>query len=511
MSTEKDQFKVLWEDAVAKYEKSIGRTLSGPVQALLKQLESPENLVEYVEREHKEFITFRRRSNLASRLKVVAKPIIALSTVAQSAIGLSPFAPASVIFGATVYLVKATNGVSDAYDWIDDLFNKLGEFTVCLGQYCESGVHLHLRAKIVEILGCLLEILAVAEKAIRQGRWKKYAKVVFLGADDPVKASFDRLAKLFGALDGLVLTIDYATNQRVDKRTDEISKTGKETLEIVKTMQQGLQDKLRKDLLDWLSPTDFGTRQDDLLADKEKDTGQWFLDSPEFNRWIGGPKQILFCPGIPGAGKTMMAAIAIDQLFDQVRNESNGVAFVYCSYTTPVDKHANAVLSALLRQLVQLRPSIPEHVLRLYEDKSKQRSKLSSTEVFSTLQSVLKDYSKVYVVVDALDECMDEKGTRPQLLERLHSLQSEADLRLMITSRFTTEVEKEFGQVPKLEVRASDEDVKRFVAGQIYRLPKCIRRDEDLQSSVRDKIADAADGMLVYHIPILEHHGLITL
>jgi hypothetical protein len=107
------------------------------------------------------------------------------------------------------------------------------------------------------------------------------------------------------------------------------------------------------------------------LAGKEENTGQRFLDSPDFNRWIGGPKQIIFCPGMPGAGKTMMAAIAIDHLVDQVQNESNGVAFVYCSYTTPVDKDANAVLSALLRQLVELRPLIPEHVLRLYEDKSK--------------------------------------------------------------------------------------------------------------------------------------------
>jgi hypothetical protein len=79
----------------------------------------------------------------------------------------------------------------------------------------------------------------------------------------------------------------------------------------------------------------------------------------------------------------------------------------------------------------------------------------------------------------------------------------------MITSRFSTEVKDEFGQVPKLEVRASDEDVKRFIAGQ--KLPNCIRLDEGLQSLVRDKIVDAADGMLVYHITILEHHGLITI
>jgi fungal STAND N-terminal Goodbye domain/AAA domain len=495
MSTETDQFKAMWEEAVKKYEKSIGRTLSGD-ETLIKQLESPENLAEHVKGEQKKFIESRRRSELASRLKVVAKPIIALSTVAQSAIGLSPFAPASVIFGAIVYLVQATSGVSDAYDWIDDLFDKLGEsdFAIRLSLFCENGVHPRLHAKIVEILVCLLEILAISEKEIRSGRWKKYAKVVISGADDTVKASFDRLAKLLKALDGLVLTINFATSQSMEKKTDEM-------LEIVKGIE-------RKHLLDWLSPTDFQTRQEDALARKEDDTGQWFLDSPDFNRWVGGPKQILFCPGMPGAGKTMMVAIAIDQLITQVRNESNAVVFVYCNYKTTVDKGATAILRALLRQLVQLRPLIPEHVFQLYNDKSNRGSKLSSREVLRTLQLVLKGYSKIHVIVDALDECKDERGVRPQLLKKLHILQGEADLRLMITSRFTSEVEKEFGKVPTLEVRAREEDVRQFVAGQT--LPDCITENEDLQSLVIDKIVDAAEGMLVYQIPVLTHHELIT-
>ena len=264
-------------------------------------------------------------------------------------------------------------------------------------------------------------------------------------------------------------------------------------------------------IMKWLSPTDFSAQQDDIITRREEGTGQWFLGSPKFKRWLQGSDKTLFCPGMPGAGKTMIAAIAIDELINQVRNETIGVAFVYCSYTTPVDEHANAVLSALLRQLVQQRPSIPEHVLCLYDEKLGHQSKLSPKERFSSLQSVLKEYSKVYVVVDALDECIDEKGIRPQLLERLHCLQSEVDLRLMITSRPTSEVEEEFGQIPKLEIRANDEDVNRFTAEQMHKLPNCIKRSEDLRRSVPGIIAEAADGMLVYHILILEHHRLMTL
>ena len=46
-----------------------------------------------------------------------------------------------------------------------------------------------------------------------------------------------------------------------------------------------------------------------------------------------------------------------------------------------------------------------------------------------------------------------------------------------------------------LEIRASASDVKRFVAGQIYRLPRYVQRDDKLQKAVQDEISVAVDGM----------------
>jgi hypothetical protein len=48
---------------------------------------------------------------------------------------------------------------------------------------------------------------------------------------------------------------------------------------------------------------------------------------------------------------------------------------------------------------------------------------------------------------------------------------------------------------PMLEVRASEEDVRRFVAGQLTRLPNCVQRDEELKHAIQDKIIEAVDGM----------------
>jgi hypothetical protein len=85
-------------------------------------------------------------------------------------------------------------------------------------------------------------------------------------------------------------------------------------------------------IMQWLSPTDFPTRQHDIITRRQEGTGQWFLDTPEFKRWLDGSDKTLFCPCIPGAGKTMMSAIAIDHLCRATRSDDMGVAYMFCSY-----------------------------------------------------------------------------------------------------------------------------------------------------------------------------------
>jgi hypothetical protein len=104
----------------------------------------------------------------------------------------------------------------------------------------------------------------------------------------------------------------------------------------------------------------------------------------------------------------------------------------------------------------------------------------------------------VYVVVDALDECPDVSNARGQLIARLGELQANANVRLLFTSRAIPEIKAEFDTVPTLEVRADEEDVRSFIAGQIPCLLKRIQRDEALKRDIEDKIVESADSMLVF-------------
>lgn len=250
-----------------------------------------------------------------------------------------------------------------------------------------------------------------------------------------------------------------------------------------------------KAIMEWLSPTDFPAQQHDIISRRQEGTAQWFLDSAEFKRWLGGSNKTLFCPGIPGAGKTMMAAIALDHIYGMAERDDIGIACLFCSYKTQANQNVPSLLASLLKQLVQTRADIATPVMHIYKKHSKRRSKPSLDDLTQALSAVCLSYSTTYVVVDALDECPNTDGARGQLIDKMRDLHARRNVHLLFTSRSIPEITQKFHLDPILEVRASEEDVGRYIQGQIHRLPSCIQRDEDLQCVVRDKITEAVDGM----------------
>lgn len=260
-------------------------------------------------------------------------------------------------------------------------------------------------------------------------------------------------------------------------------------------------------LVEWISSAKYSSQQSDFIARREPGTGQWFLDSPEFKNLLAGNSHTLFCPGIPGAGKTMISAIVIDHLHTMAHSDRCGVAQIFCNYKTQSEQNTTSLLSAILKQLVQSNPSAAEAASSLYKRHSPNGTRPSLDDIFGALKTAMKTFVTVYLVVDALDECSRRDGsdqdiTPIQFLDKLRDLQHEFDVRLMVTSRANPDIVNQFKTWPRLEIRARPEDVKRFVSGQVHRLHSCVRDDDMLRGEVEDKIVEAVDGMLVLPVPI---------
>jgi hypothetical protein len=354
-------------------------------------IKTSEDLDDYLNKTERSFKLFReKRAKLSRRLKACMNPFLALSSMVSAAVSASPFALASAVLGAVCFILKAAEDVSEIYDWVERLFDKLGDFTVRLDHYVQQGLPQSLRNKIIDILGCLLEILACTEIAIRDGRWKKYAAVLFLGSDERVKTTFDKLTGLFESEQSLAIAIIFVTNLSMDERIGEIGNTTENLLIATRDAEV---DRVRRELLRWISTVDASGQQSDNLGRRQGNTGEWFLDNPTSKQWMSGSGQTwgLFCPGAPGAGKTTMSATIIHHLSIQDHESNIAIAYLYCKYRSRNEQTLYNLLFVLFRRLVQLRNTIPSCVLDMYNN-FHEKSRLTLDQCTDLITLVCKEF-----------------------------------------------------------------------------------------------------------------------
>ncbi|TGJ80228.1 hypothetical protein E0Z10_g8546 [Xylaria hypoxylon] len=251
------------------------------------------------------------------------------------------------------------------------------------------------------------------------------------------------------------------------------------------------------EILDWLIQTNYGSQQTDYLRRRQPGTGQWLLNSGEYQYWIQESNKTLFCPGIPGAGKTILTSIVVDDLGNRSRSEiTTAVAYIYCNYKRQSEQTLESLLSSLLKQLARRQP-LPSSLKELYERHKTEQTRPSVNEIFRVLESVALQNSRVFIIVDALDECQALDGCRTKFLSAIFNLQKTTRVNIFATSRYIPEIRDQFQGSLSIEIRATKDDISRYLQGHISELSKVVTNRPDLQNEIITSITEAIDGMFL--------------
>lgn len=120
-------------------------------------------------------------------------------------------------------------------------------------------------------------------------------------------------------------------------------------------------------IIDWLTPLNFLARQESLAKDRSKGTGVWFLESEIFESWRSGNDLVMWCPGIPGAGKTFLASIVIEKLRELYRGQNVAIFMLYCNYDDPDMQSVQPLIASLVKQDIQERSVVDKRLGELHE------------------------------------------------------------------------------------------------------------------------------------------------
>jgi NACHT domain len=299
------------------------------------------------------------------------------------------------------------------------------------------------------------------------------------------------------------------------------------TLEEVKQKQETL----NAEVAAWLSPLDFPQRQKEILQSWQARTGNWFLQRAEFKDWedVKDDYRTLFCPGqrwyyiskyyclltvrtrgcwedSPCVSRPLVTYVnanqsissrVVEHLLKQ-REQEDLVLSIFCSHDSRELHTVENLTGSLLRQVSQQSGEIPRKVQDYYERNKGSRPKLKN--LLETLKVQFRRFQKVYIVVDALDECStidsrqgESYNPRTTFLASLQELLKAApNAAIMITSRPLPALQNQL-QWPQIDIAAQNVDISVFLDAQIKMAPRIASYKQD--DLIKNKIIANTQGM----------------
>ena len=191
------------------------------------------------------------------------------------------------------------------------------------------------------------------------------------------------------------------------------------------------------------------------------------------------------------------SSLVIDTLGDWAMRENAKVACFYFDFAAQKEQSPTAVLSSLLKQLVDGRERIPAEIVQAFQlhKRATGGRRLGLSQVVKMLQDLSLSH-RTFICIDALDECMAKY--RAQLLKSLGQiLRGSPSTRIFLSGRLhiRNEVEQ---NLPRMVVAVSTaptrDDIIRFLREKLKEdtTPEAMDKglEEDIIKNIPETVSE---------------------
>ncbi|SPO06913.1 related to NACHT domain protein [Cephalotrichum gorgonifer] len=255
-----------------------------------------------------------------------------------------------------------------------------------------------------------------------------------------------------------------------------------------------------------VAPTFYDAKLDKLRGSFCKGTGSWLLSDTHMGKWLEATEdssKAIWLRGIPGAGKTFLAAGLVDEL--RSKSSAGRVIFTFLSHALRDTTSALSVIHSLIFQLTRDDSFLQDVVCEV------SRGTLCSDLSAATdiLIKLLPCSGRVHIIIDGLDE-VDEKE-RVRLLEEMLRVSEKSDeARILVSCRAEHDL-KALLQPRSTEIRVDTRNmdgIQAYVTDYYSRWFQSHDFDPEEKEefvSLFSPIAGRAKGMFMYARLILKN------
>lgn len=175
-------------------------------------------------------------------------------------------------------------------------------------------------------------------------------------------------------------------------------------------------------------------------------------------------------------------------------SEDIRIAYVYCDYKDQVAQTASNLIACLIRQIIGHSNELPQQLEQLHKELKIQSRRPSFNELKRLLEALCGDRGRIYLLVDALDEC---EAKERRLLLPLFDTLLRRSTRLFVTSRPNNEdIFQTFVEASRITISASESDLREYITERINERKEIINRlTPELKQNIVSTISVGASGM----------------
>lgn len=221
-----------------------------------------------------------------------------------------------------------------------------------------------------------------------------------------------------------------------------------------------------------------------------------------YSEWKTDPASFLWLYGIPGCGKTILSSTVIQDVLQYCDDDpGKAVAYFYFDFNDSQKQSSELMLRSLVTQFSRHCIKVPTTLESLCSSAMNEGRQPSPDALLTALQQLTKEFPAAYIILDALDECID----RAELLTHLEDMagwQFE-NLHVIVTSRKEHDIESflesfvDERNAVYLQSALVNEDIRAFVRHRLSvdKRFKRWQKNEEVQREVEQTLMEKAHGM----------------
>ncbi|GAP89886.1 putative ankyrin repeat protein [Rosellinia necatrix] len=300
----------------------------------------------------------------------------------------------------------------------------------------------------------------------------------------------------------LCLSNQEAASQRQEETSQRLGGIEDGVKKIIETDTKIFIDRQRREVLNFfgkfVNPWDEFERVQQL---RHPMTGLWLTESTEFKDWIGMPGSRRWISGIPGAGKSVLAGLIIQECLKLSSvNVRKATTYFFCTYRDQATHSARNLISSLASQLARQDEEafqiLEEDHQELYSQKPL-AAEPSLGRLLKSFERMCRLFDQVFVIVDGLDECDNDEILLTLLQLSLNKCSG--SISMMLLGRDVVHIRDRLASdFNHTEVEAHTDDIQLYVLAELegrIQSKKLRLRSQDLKDDIIAKLVHGAKGM----------------